>query len=45
MATEHLLKRGYKKIANIGIRSEEKYTHVRLNGYIDCMRDYHICIE
>lgn len=44
IATEHLLKRGYKKIANIGIRSEEKYTQDRLNGYMDCMRDYHMDI-
>ena len=44
MATEHLIKRGYKKIANIGIRSEEKYTQDRLDGYMDCMRDYHMDI-
>lgn len=44
IATEHLIKRGYKKIANIGIRSEEKYTQDRLDGYMDCMRDYHMDI-
>lgn len=39
-ATEYMIERGYKKIANIGIDNELSYSDDRCQGYIDCMKEY-----
>lgn len=41
-ATEYLIKRGYKKIGNIGITNAQRYPKDRLQGYLDCMDDYNM---
>lgn len=39
-ATEYMIERGYRKIANIGIDNEFSYSEDRYQGYIDCMNEY-----
>lgn len=39
-ATEYMIKRGYKKIGNIGIDNAQSYSDDRYQGYVDCMTEY-----
>lgn len=41
-ATEYMIERGYKKIANIGIDNDQSYSDDRYQGYIDCMNEHGI---
>jgi len=41
-AVEHLVKRGYKRIAHIAGPKDMTFTHKRLKGYIDALNKYKI---
>lgn len=41
-ATEYMIERGYRKIANIGIENDQSYSDDRYQGYADCMEEYGI---
>lgn len=40
MATEHMIKCGYKKIGHVGIDNEMSYSDDRYKGYLDCLKDH-----
>lgn len=44
IATEYMIKRGYKKIGNIGLSGHSKFFNERARGYFDCMQQYKMAI-
>ena len=45
MATEHLIKKGYKKIAHLNANSNNIFTKNRLNGYLDALKKHDLPVH